>query len=117
MVYPVPGANALNVANGVRDEMARLSAAFPADLTYEINYDSTLPVTATLHEIAVSLTLTLIVVLAVVYLFTKSARDLYCGAHGSGLVTWHLCCAVCLWLFSQYSQFVRYYSGPDHCGG
>lgn len=74
MVYPVPGANALNVANGVRDEMARLSAAFPADLTYEINYDSTLPVTATLHEIAVSLTLTLIVVLAVVYLFLQSLR-------------------------------------------
>ncbi|ETO49572.1 multidrug RND transporter [Yersinia pestis 113] len=74
VVYPVPGANALNVANGVRDEMARLSAAFPADLTYEINYDSTLPVTATLHEIAVSLTLTLIVVLAVVYLFLQSLR-------------------------------------------
>ncbi|EIR95347.1 acrB/AcrD/AcrF family protein, partial [Yersinia pestis PY-45] len=74
VVYPVPGANALNVANGVRDEMARLSAAFPADLTYEINYDSPLPVTATLHEIAVSLTLTLIVVLAVVYLFLQSLR-------------------------------------------
>ncbi|WP_145579845.1 efflux RND transporter permease subunit [Yersinia vastinensis] len=74
VVYPVPGANALNVANGVRDEMARLSAAFPPDLTYEINYDSTLPVTATLHEIALSLTLTLIVVLAVVYLFLQSMR-------------------------------------------
>ncbi|WP_016257652.1 efflux RND transporter permease subunit, partial [Yersinia pestis] len=35
---------------------------------------STLPVTATLHEIAVSLTLTLIVVLAVVYLFLQSLR-------------------------------------------
>ncbi|EOV4174525.1 TPA: efflux RND transporter permease subunit [Yersinia enterocolitica] len=74
VVYPVPGANALNVANGVRDEMARLSASFPPDLTYEINYDSTLPVTATLHEIALSLTLTLIVVLAVVYLFLQSMR-------------------------------------------
>ncbi|MBS0053930.1 efflux RND transporter permease subunit [Yersinia sp. Marseille-Q3913] len=74
VVYPVPGANALNVANGVRDEMARLSASFPSDLTYEINYDSTLPVTATLHEIALSLTLTLIVVLAVVYLFLQSMR-------------------------------------------
>lgn len=74
VVYPVPGANALDVANGVRDEMARLSASFPPDLTYEINYDSTLPVTATLHEIALSLTLTLIVVLAVVYLFLQSMR-------------------------------------------
>ncbi|WP_145514962.1 efflux RND transporter permease subunit [Yersinia massiliensis] len=74
VVYPVPGANALNVANGVRDEMARLSASFPPDLAYDINYDSTLPVTATLHEIALSLTLTLIVVLAVVYLFLQSMR-------------------------------------------
>lgn len=74
VVYPEPGANALNVANGVRQEMERLSAAFPDDLAYDINYDSTLPVTATLHEIAVSLTLTLIVVLAVVYLFLQSMR-------------------------------------------
>ncbi|CFQ12559.1 putative integral membrane efflux protein [Yersinia enterocolitica] len=28
VVYPVPGANALNVANGVRDEMARLPTSF-----------------------------------------------------------------------------------------
>lgn len=74
VVYPTPGANALNVANAVRQEMARLSQSFPSDMSYDIKYDSTRPVTATLHEIAISLALTLAVVLLVVYLFLQSLR-------------------------------------------
>lgn len=73
-VYPAPGANALNVAHDIQQEMKRLSARFPDDLAYGIKYDSTVPVTATLNEIIISLTLTLIIVLAVVYLFLQSLR-------------------------------------------
>ncbi len=73
-VYPAPGANALNVANAVRDEMTRQARNFPHDLTYEIKFDSTRFVSATLDEIAVSLVLTFIVVLTIVYLFLQSLR-------------------------------------------
>ncbi|MBU9847703.1 efflux RND transporter permease subunit [Rahnella ecdela] len=73
-VYPAPGANALNVANAVREEMSRQSRNFPDDLTYEIKFDSTRFVSATLDEIAVSLVLTFIVVLTIVYLFLQSLR-------------------------------------------
>ncbi|NDL62669.1 efflux RND transporter permease subunit [Acerihabitans arboris] len=73
-VYPAPGANALNVAGAVRAEMARLAQSFPPDLVYEIKYDSTVTVTATLDEIVIALVLTLIVVLVVVFLFLQSLR-------------------------------------------
>lgn len=73
-VYPAPGANALNVANAVREEMTRQARYFPDDLNYEIKFDSTQFVSATLDEIAVSLVLTFLVVLTIVFLFLQSAR-------------------------------------------
>lgn len=73
-VYPAPGANALNVANAVREEMSRQARYFPDDLNYEIKFDSTQFVSATLDEIAVSLVLTFIVVLTIVFLFLQSVR-------------------------------------------
>ncbi|PKE30393.1 hydrophobe/amphiphile efflux-1 family RND transporter [Rahnella sp. AA] len=73
-VYPAPGANALNVANAVRAEMERQAGYFPDDLTYEIKFDSTRFVSATLDEIVVSLVLTFIVVLTIVFLFLQSLR-------------------------------------------
>ncbi|MCX8958699.1 efflux RND transporter permease subunit [Erwinia psidii] len=74
MVYPAPQANALNVAKAVRAEMANQARAFPQDMTYQIKFDATQPVTATLKEIGVSLFLTMIVVLVVVWLFLQSLR-------------------------------------------
>lgn len=73
-VYPTPGANALNVANAVREEMTRQARYFPDDLNYEIKFDSTQFVSATLDEIVVSLALTFLVVLTIVFLFLQSAR-------------------------------------------
>ena len=72
-VYPAPGANALNVANAVREEMTRQARYFPDDLNYEIKFDSTQFVSATLDEIVVSLALTFLVVLTIVFLFLQSA--------------------------------------------
>ena len=73
-VYPAPGANALDVANAVREEMTRQARYFPDDLNYEIKFDSTQFVSATLDEIVVSLALTFLVVLTIVFLFLQSAR-------------------------------------------
>lgn len=74
MVYPAPQANALNVAKAVRAEMVHQAQSFPEDMAYQIKFDATQPITATLKEIGVSLILTMIVVLAVVWLFLQSLR-------------------------------------------
>lgn len=73
-IYPTPSANALNVAESVRAELERLGARFPADLTYEVKFDTTRFVAATIKEIGVSLALTLLAVVVVVSLFLQSWR-------------------------------------------
>ncbi|MGX9740260.1 efflux RND transporter permease subunit [Pseudocitrobacter corydidari] len=73
-IYPTPSANALNVAESVRAELERLGARFPADLTYEVKFDTTRFVAATIKEIGVSLALTLLAVVIVVSLFLQSWR-------------------------------------------
>ncbi len=73
-IYPTPSANALNVAENVRAELERLGVRFPADLTYEVKFDTTRFVAATIKEIGVSLALTLLAVVVVVSLFLQSWR-------------------------------------------
>jgi multidrug efflux pump subunit AcrB len=103
VVYPTPGANALNVANAVRQEMARLSQSFPSDMSYDIKYDSTRPVTATLHEnchlAGVNLGGGAAGGLSVL---TEPAGDLYRGADHSGFVARYLCRAVRFRLLRKY---------------
>ncbi|MEA3639469.1 MAG: multidrug efflux RND transporter permease subunit [Lamprobacter sp.] len=73
-IYQAPGANALGVAKGVRAELERLKARFPDGVAAEIMYDSTLFVTESIHEIVVTLAITAVIVLLVVYLFLQDWR-------------------------------------------
>ena len=73
-IYPTPSANALRVADAVRAELERLSTRFPDDLVYEVKFDTTSFVAATIKEIGVSLALTLLAVVVVVSLFLQSWR-------------------------------------------
>ena len=73
-IYPTPSANALRVADAVRAELDRLSTRFPDDLVYEVKFDTTSFVAATIKEIGVSLALTLLAVVVVVSLFLQSWR-------------------------------------------
>ncbi|MBC1188391.1 efflux RND transporter permease subunit [Kluyvera sichuanensis] len=73
-IYPTPTANALQVANVVRAELTRLQSRFPADLMWEVKFDTTRFVAATIKEIGTSLALTLLAVVAVVSLFLQSLR-------------------------------------------
>ena len=73
-VYQAPGANALAVANQVRAQLDQLSKRFPEGLHYAIVYDTTRFVTATIHEIVITLGITFLLVLAVTYLFLQDWR-------------------------------------------
>ncbi len=73
-IYQLPGSNALQVAQAVRTQMEQLAKSFPAGLKYEIVYDSTKFVTATVHEIVITLAMTFLIVVAVVFLFLQDWR-------------------------------------------
>jgi hydrophobe/amphiphile efflux-1 (HAE1) family protein len=73
-IYQAPGANALDVADGARAELARLAARFPSGVEAKVMYDSTLFVEASIEEIVVTLAITAVIVLLVVYIFLQDLR-------------------------------------------
>ncbi|MCA8882366.1 MAG: efflux RND transporter permease subunit [Rhodobacteraceae bacterium] len=73
-VYQAPGANALAVSEGVLEELERLSAAFPDDVTYEVPFNSTDFVEQSLADVQSTLIMTFVLVMAVVFVFLGSWR-------------------------------------------
>lgn len=69
-----PGANALEVAESVRETMARLQANFIEGIDYKIAYDPTIFVSASLKSVAITLLEATILVVIVVVLFLQSWR-------------------------------------------
>ena len=73
-VYQSPGANAVQVAEDVRARMEELAAAFPEDVAYEVFYDSTVFVNATIEEVIKTLLVAFVLVAIVVFLFLGKLR-------------------------------------------
>jgi hydrophobe/amphiphile efflux-1 (HAE1) family protein len=73
-VYQIPGANALALDKLVRLKMAELSANFPPGIAYQIKYDTTMFVSASLREVAITLAESLGLVFLVVFIFLQSWR-------------------------------------------
>jgi hydrophobe/amphiphile efflux-1 (HAE1) family protein len=73
-VFLAPNGNALAVARAVEEKMHELSAQFPPGLKYEVVYNATKFVSATISEILRTLAITLGLVVAVVYAFLQDWR-------------------------------------------
>lgn len=73
-VQLAPGANALNVANAVRNEMDELSSSFPAGVSWFSPYDTTPFVTTSIHEVVQTLVEAIVLVFLVLLLFLQNIR-------------------------------------------
>jgi len=73
-VIQIPGSNALNIAKAVKAEMQRLAENFPAGLTYDIPYDSSLFVEASFKEVVVTLFQAVLLVVLVIFIFLQDWR-------------------------------------------
>src|SRR5436190_1551796 len=69
-----PGANALEVAQSVRQRMAELKPGFPQGVDYVIPFDTTRFVEASIKEVNVTIYEAAFLVLAVVFLFLQTWR-------------------------------------------
>jgi len=74
VIYQLPGSNAVATAERVRAKMSELSQRFPKDMQYVVPYDTTLAVTASMHEIVLTLFESLLLVVIVVYVFLQGWR-------------------------------------------
>jgi HAE1 family hydrophobic/amphiphilic exporter-1 len=73
-VYPAPGANALDVANGIKAELDRLRKDFPEGLEARIVYDTTEYIMQSLKEVVTTLIIAILLVIFTVYIFLQDFR-------------------------------------------
>ncbi|OYP35196.1 efflux RND transporter permease subunit [Rhodopirellula sp. MGV] len=74
MIYQLPGSNALDTANRVREKMDELRKGFPAGVEYTISYDTTPFISESIHEVFKSLRDAIFLVAIVVLVFLQSWR-------------------------------------------
>ena len=73
-IYLAPGANAVATAGRVRRAMEEMAQRFPDDVTWEIPYDTTIFVTATIHKVVTTLLEAFVLVAIVVFVFLGRLR-------------------------------------------
>jgi HAE1 family hydrophobic/amphiphilic exporter-1 len=73
-VLTLPSANALQVATDVRAAMDKLQKRFPAGIYYTFGFDATPFVSESIREVLKTLAISIVLVVAVVFLFLQSWR-------------------------------------------
>jgi multidrug efflux pump len=73
-IWPVPGANEIEVAQRLRDEMERIRPTLPKDIDMRLVWDGTMFMRNALTEITKTLSETILIVAVVVFLFMGSVR-------------------------------------------
>ena len=73
-IYQMPGANALAVAQAVRQEMEKITKTLPKEVAWEIPFDTTMFVQASIHEVYKTLYEAGILVLFVIIVFLQNWR-------------------------------------------
>ena len=72
--YLIPGANAVQAADGIAAKMRELAGSFPDGLEYTVAYDATDVIRASIKEVVVTLFITLVLVVFTVYVFLQDVR-------------------------------------------
>jgi len=74
-IYQAPGSNALQTAQGVYDELAKLKQTFPSDVAYSVPFEAVTVVKVSMSDVVWTLLKTLGLVALVVYLFLQNWRS------------------------------------------
>src|ERR1700691_4251803 len=73
-VFQLPGSNALDLQQHVKEKMEELSKRFPKGIAYGLHYDTTRFVSAAKHDVIMTLTEALCLVVLVVFVFLQNWR-------------------------------------------
>ncbi|WOH36947.1 multidrug efflux RND transporter permease subunit [Thalassotalea fonticola] len=74
IAYQAPGANAIVVANEVKAKMKDIAKSFPDDIEYDIAFDSTTFISASMNEVYKTLFEALILVAIITFIFLQNWR-------------------------------------------
>lgn len=73
-VSQLPNANAIDLANKIQAKMKVIAKSFPPDMVWAVQYDNTLFVRESIHEVISAILLAVLLVSIVTYLFLGTAR-------------------------------------------
>jgi len=73
-IYQLPGSNALEVASAVKAEMQRLAGRLPSGIRYDVAFDTTSFVQASLREVIVTLLIAIALVVLIIFVFLQDWR-------------------------------------------
>jgi len=73
-VLQLQDANALNVSKGVNAALAELSKSFPPGIHYQVGFDATVFVNESINEVLKTLSITILLVVLVIFLFLQDWR-------------------------------------------
>lgn len=74
-ILQLPTANALSVSKGVTQTLERLSKSFPPGVHYKVAFNSTTFVHESIKEVTITLLLSILLVVLVIYLFLQDPRS------------------------------------------
>jgi hydrophobic/amphiphilic exporter-1 (mainly G- bacteria), HAE1 family len=73
-VYQIPGSNALETAQGVKQAMAEIAESFPPGMQYAIGFDTTDFVQQSLTEVVTTLVQAVLLVILIIFVFLQDWR-------------------------------------------
>lgn len=73
-LYQAPGSNAVELAQEVIAAMDELAKSFPESIKYDVSLDATLPITAGIKDIVITLIIAIFLVVLVVFIFIQDWR-------------------------------------------
>ena len=74
LIYQAPGSNAIETAKGITTVLEQLKKSFPLDVNYKIPFESVTVIRVSMHEVVITLLITLLLVAIVVFLFLQNFR-------------------------------------------
>ena len=87
IVFKVPGANVISTVDKVMAELPRLQAAIPPTIKLQVAVDRTITIRSSVHDVEISLGISVVLVVLVVFLFTGSLdhdHSVDCGSAFAG---------------------------------
>ncbi len=74
VVYKIPGANVINTVEAIKSTLKSLQASIPPTIHVSILSDRTTNIRASVHDVEVTLALTIALVVMVIFIFLRSIR-------------------------------------------
>src|ERR1035437_6209912 len=71
IIFKIPGANVISTVDNVMAEMPRLQAAIPPTIKIDVAIDRTTTIRASVHDVEISLMISVLLVVLVVFLFLR----------------------------------------------